>query len=124
VARSFARIHRRNLIAQGIIPLVFTADADLGDARQGDTWEIPGVRRALEEGSEEFVVRVQGGDARLSVLGRFSSREREVLLGGGLIAWLRSGGLVPMSVHRGESALVDQGSPVTNPIGQDEVDGR
>jgi aconitate hydratase len=41
VARSFARIHRRNLIAQGIIPLVFTADADLGDARQGDTWEIP-----------------------------------------------------------------------------------
>jgi hypothetical protein len=29
-----------------------------------------------------------------------------------------------MSVHRGASRLVDQGSLVTNPIAQDDVDGR
>ncbi|MBI2218464.1 MAG: aconitate hydratase [Candidatus Rokubacteria bacterium] len=123
VARSFARIHRRNLITQGIVPLVFTGEEDLGRARQGDTWEISDVRRALESGAERLFVRVRETDARFTVLGRFSSREREVLLAGGLIAWLQGGGLVPMSVHRGASGLVDQGSLVTNPIPQDQVDG-
>jgi aconitate hydratase len=124
VARSFARIHRRNLVAQGIVPLVFTAEADLGRVRQGDTWDIPDLRRQLEDGAERLVVRVREHDEPLTVLGRFSSREREVLLAGGLVAWLRSGGRVPLSVHRGASAHVDQGSLVTNPIGLDEMDGR
>jgi hypothetical protein len=39
-----------------------------------------------------------------------------VLLAGGLIAWLRGGGLRPLNITAGEAALVDQGSPVTNLI--------
>ena len=47
IAKSFARIHRRNLIAQGIPPLSFQDEVDYARARQGDTWEMPGIRAAV-----------------------------------------------------------------------------
>ena len=40
VAKSFARIHRRNLICQGILPLTFADEADLDGVAVGDTWRI------------------------------------------------------------------------------------
>jgi aconitate hydratase len=40
VARSYARIHRRNLISQGIPSMTFADDAGYAQARQGDTWEL------------------------------------------------------------------------------------
>jgi aconitate hydratase len=123
IAASFARIHRRNLIAQGIVPLVFTEEADQKCARPGDTWEIPDIRGALDRGAERIVIRAQETGEELSVLARFSPREREVLLAGGLIAWLRAGGLRPLNITGGESALVDQGSPVTNAIPAESVKG-
>jgi hypothetical protein len=46
---------------------------------------------------------------------RFTHREREVLLAGGLLAHLRSGGAA-FGVHMGHSGAVDQGSPFTNPV--------
>ena len=45
VAKSFARIHRTNLIAQGIVPLTFADEADYDGVEQGDEWRIPGVGR-------------------------------------------------------------------------------
>jgi aconitate hydratase len=121
VAESFARIHRRNLIAQGIVPLVFARESDRQGVRQGDVWEIKGVRAALERGAERLVAHLVKNGRELELVARLSPREREVLLAGGLIAWLKSGGLRPMDVSGGESALVDQGSPVTNPIPQEHV---
>src|SRR5207247_2526364 len=38
IAKSFARIHRRNLIAQGIVPLLFKDEADYEKAELGQTW--------------------------------------------------------------------------------------
>jgi aconitate hydratase len=46
-AKSFARIHRRNLIAQGILPLGLD-ESGYNLARRGDTWEMRGIRAALE----------------------------------------------------------------------------
>src|ERR687887_232850 len=40
IAKSFARIHRRNLIAQGIVPLLFKDEADYDGAKLGQTWTI------------------------------------------------------------------------------------
>jgi aconitate hydratase len=53
-AKSFARIHRRNLIAQGILPLTFADDADYERAEVGQTWTLPRVREELDEGAEEI----------------------------------------------------------------------
>jgi len=115
IAKSFARIHRRNLIAQGIPPLAFLDDADYQQAHQGDTWELPGLRSLLEQGADRVPVRVSGGKVAFELSADFSERERQMLLDGGLLAHLRAGG-GPLGVGEANSGAVDQGSPVTNPV--------
>jgi aconitate hydratase len=116
VAKSFARIHRRNLIAQGILALTFREPAHYDKAVQGAVWTFPDLRRSLETGATE--VRATFGDGgSLLLSAAFSSREREVLIAGGLLAQLRNGGQ-SLSLCLGQSGAVDQGSPVTDPIPQ------
>jgi aconitate hydratase len=120
-ARSYARIHRRNLIAQGIVPLSLPSEAEYRAARLGDTWRVPNLRAALERGDREIPVEVAETGARFRVLADLSGREREVLLSGGLLAHVRKGG-APMSTSLGHSDEVDQGSPVTDPVPVEIVD--
>jgi aconitate hydratase len=117
IAKSFARIHRRNLIAQGIPPLTFANEADYERAFQGDTWELPGIRDALAQGRDEIEVRIEGRAGGFKVRARFSERERRVLLSGGLIAHIREGGS-SLSAGQAVSGAVDQGSPITNPTAE------
>ncbi len=88
VAASFARIHRSNLIAQGIVPLV--AEDAAATASIGDTWRIPELRAAVEDGRDEIPVHVEGR-APLAVSVQLSAAERQVLLAGGLLAQTRNG---------------------------------
>jgi aconitate hydratase len=117
IAKSFARIHRRNLIAQGIVPLCFRDEDDWARAKRDQEWTLPDVRSTLKRGDTEWnAVIKDGGTLRLCA--RFSERERRVLLSGGLLAHLREGGQ-SMSIHLGHSGSVDQGSPVTSPTYED-----
>jgi aconitate hydratase len=118
-AKSFARIHRRNLIAQGILPAGLD-DSGHNLARRGDTWEMHGIRAAVERGDTRFKVQIVELEQEIEVALPFTPREREVLLAGGLLANIRRGGGV-MSVNLGRSGAVDQGSPITTPFPQ-EVD--
>jgi aconitate hydratase len=88
VAKSFARIHRRNLICQGILPLTLADETDLHGVAVGDTWRIDGAREAVERGAEE--VAALAGDRTVVLLLTLSPSEREMLLAGGLLALLRS----------------------------------
>jgi aconitate hydratase len=83
VAKSFARIHRSNLIAQGIVPLVFADEADYGRSELGQEWEIP-----LDVTLEELEARTPFGTLPLAL--RLTARERAVLRAGGLIAYARA----------------------------------
>ncbi len=112
-AKSFARIHRRNLIAQGIPPLTFASDEDYQRACQGDTWELPNIRAALDEGQIDLRVRVVERDQEFMVRANFSPRERRMLSNGGMLAHVRLGGKA-LSAQKAVSAAVDQGSPATN----------
>lgn len=114
-ARSYARIHRRNLVAQGIVPLSFAGETDYLAARQGNSWQLAGLREALERGDREIPVLVRETGAQFIVLAEISPRERDVLVNGGLRVHIRQGG-PPMSTSLGHSDQVDQGSPVTNPV--------
>src|SRR3954465_15884312 len=58
-AKSFARIHRRNLVAQGILALTFKDDADYGRAEVGACWTLPKVREELEAGDQRLVRRAR-----------------------------------------------------------------
>ncbi len=90
-AKSFARIHRRNLICQGILPLTFAREADYDGAELGQTWRIDAVRRAVEEGAESVVADVNGVPIELDL--RLSRLDREMLLVGGLVSLVRTGAL-------------------------------
>jgi aconitate hydratase len=89
-AKSFARIHRRNLVAQGILALTFKDDADYDRAEVGDTWKLPKVREELEDGSDDITVEVDGDSFK--VTHDFAPKEREVLVEGGLLHWLTEHG--------------------------------
>jgi predicted aconitate hydratase len=83
IAKSFARIHRTNLIAQGILPLTF-ADAD--DARLptvGSHWQLAGIPDSLRAGRPPAASHA---GAPIALLAELTSREREILLAPGLVA--------------------------------------
>ena len=87
IAKSFARIHRRNLISQGILPLRFKDEDDYDRFEQGQEWELPGIRQHLENGDKEAPLRKDGDEVTL--LAEYSRREREILLEGGVLRQLR-----------------------------------
>jgi aconitate hydratase len=87
VAKSFARIHRRNLIAQGIVPLTFRDDADYDRATVGQTWRISRLR-SIADGEDEIPVETEGGE-EFTVTHDLLPREREIIVAGGLIRYLR-----------------------------------
>jgi aconitate hydratase len=89
VAKSFARIHRQNLIAQGIVPLVFASPEDHGRASVGDTWTIEGVREGIAAGRASFECGTDSG-RHFEVTTDLLPRERETLLAGGTLRYLRA----------------------------------
>jgi len=83
IAKSFARIHRSNLIAQGILPLSFADEADYHRTELGHEWSIP-----VEVAQSECHAETPLGPVRLEL--RLTAREREILRSGGLIAYAAS----------------------------------
>jgi aconitate hydratase len=88
VAKSFARIHRRNLIAQGLLPLTFADEADYDRVHLGDECHLLDLRSALERGDQELQARI--GNAEMNLKATFTPRERQILLAGGLLAHTRA----------------------------------
>jgi aconitate hydratase len=87
-AKSFARIHRRNLVAQGILALTFKDESDYDRAKVGDTWTLPRVKEELEDGAEEITVRIEDSGEEFSVTHDLAPKEREILVSGGLLHYL------------------------------------
>ena len=87
IAKGFARIHRRNLIAQGILPLLFKDPTDYDRAKLGQTWRISELH-SIADGNDELVVEVVGGES-FTLTHDLLPREREIAVAGGLIRYLR-----------------------------------
>ncbi|GAA4765923.1 aconitate hydratase [Citricoccus nitrophenolicus] len=86
-ARSYARIHRRNLISVGIVPLLLPPSAP---ATVGDRWIIEGLIDAVASGAMEVTASVNDGQS-LQLGLELSPSERSVLVSGGLLAHIRNG---------------------------------
>jgi aconitate hydratase len=84
-AKSFARIHRANLIAQGILPLELP---DHVSVSLGERWHIGALARAIESGKNKIAVH-RGNDPFTATL-NLTARERELLLNGGALNLFRS----------------------------------
>ena len=81
IAKSFARIHRRNLIAQGIVPLLFADEADYERAEVGQTWRIAGLH-GIAQGVEELTAEIDGV-GEIALAHDLLPREREIAVSGG-----------------------------------------
>jgi aconitate hydratase len=89
IAKSFARIHRRNLIAQGIAALTFEDEGDYDKAEVEQTWALPKIREELEAGSETITAVIEDSGTEITLAHDFSEHEREILVAGGLLSYLR-----------------------------------
>lgn len=85
LAKSFARIHKANLINFGIIPLTFKNSEDYDSIAQGDSISIESVRRQIENGAIELVAEILSTGKKIPLLLQATDRERKILLAGGLI---------------------------------------
>jgi aconitate hydratase len=88
IAKSFARIHRRNLIAQGIVPLLFKDESDYDKAELGQTWRISGLRE-IADGLDELPCEIKDADEEITLTHDLLPREREIVVAGGLIRYLK-----------------------------------
>jgi aconitate hydratase len=87
LVKSFARIHKANLINFGIVPLTFENPEDYETLKQGAQVEIPGIRQKISAGEQELTVLIDG--APLQAILEVSDRHREILLAGGLLNWAK-----------------------------------
>jgi len=85
IAKSFARIHRSNLINFGVLPLMLKSSSDYDLLEKGDRMRISFGR--LEE--KELSAAVLNKGITISLRHDLSEREREIVLAGGLLPWIR-----------------------------------
>jgi aconitate hydratase len=83
IAKSFARIHKSNLINAGILPLTFANPQDYSAVTQGDRIEISDIRRHLMEKDDEIIILVNKKPIKTTL--EISERQRMVLLAGGIL---------------------------------------
>ena len=90
VVKSFARIHRANLINAGILPLTFVNEADYDSISQGDELSLPNVRQLITEGREKIILVNKTTGKEIPVLCELSGRTRDIILAGGLLDYTRN----------------------------------
>jgi aconitate hydratase len=84
LAKSFARIHKSNLINFGILPLVFENPRDYERIEQGDKFVIENIRSALLKGEEKIVIKIKNKGEIIGIA-QLSERERKCILAGCLL---------------------------------------
>lgn len=82
IAKSYARIHRKNLINFGVLPLLFAKIADYDQIAQGDVLEIDEVHKQLKSGN---VVKIKKNGTVMEMKHDMTELELKELLAGGLI---------------------------------------
>lgn len=90
IAKSFARIHRANLINFGILPLTFEDETDYEAIVAMDELVVPDARGQLQKGATVEVLQT-GQGRKIRCRCELSERQRDILLSGGLLNHVRSG---------------------------------
>jgi len=89
LAKSYARIHRSNLINFGILPLIFKNPEEFDRIRQGDQLRIKDIRDRLEKDGFLKIENVTQGRT-FEVSHGLSQREMKIVLAGGLLNHTRN----------------------------------
>lgn len=88
IAKSFARIHRGNLINAGILPLVWEDPDDWEKVDKGHHLTLDNVKSGLDTGRLQLEDRDTKETYPVTI--NLSPREREILLAGGYLNYVKS----------------------------------
>ena len=89
LAKSFARIHRANLMNNGILPLEFTSGADYEAISQDDEIVVENAPEQIAAAAEGKPVTVLIGGKPVEMKLEITTRQRDILLAGGLLNYTR-----------------------------------
>jgi aconitate hydratase len=83
IVKSFARIHKANLVNFGILPLTFKRPADYDVLTQGSQVCFPDIRQLVQNGAREIPVLIDGKEI-ITILDVSDQQRLELLAGGTL----------------------------------------
>ncbi len=89
LTKSFARIHRSNLINAGILPITFVNENDYLSIDKNDELEICNIIESIKSG-KNLIVRNKTKNLDIEVNCELSDRAKEIVLAGGLLAFTKS----------------------------------
>ena len=90
IALSYARIHLQNLVNYGVLPLLFDDGKDADNIDSGDELKIENLRDCLQNGGDFQVSYGNGRDLKAHC--HLTERQRQIILAGGLLNWMRKTG--------------------------------
>ena len=88
LVKSFARIHKSNLINAGILPLTFVNAEDYDKIKLGDMLELPNVKDEIANGKQVTVINKTTGDTIVADC-ELSDRTRNIIIAGGLLDYTK-----------------------------------
>ena len=90
LVKSFARIHRANLINAGILPLEFADESDYDKISLGDDLAIENVRDQIAAGSAIVLKNITKG-VEITAKCALTERQKAIILAGGLLNYTITG---------------------------------
>ena len=87
IVKSFARIHKANLINAGILPLTFANEADYDSISLNDELVLSNVKSGIKDGSIKLHNKTTGKD--IDVVVDLTDRQKDMMLAGGLLNYTK-----------------------------------
>ena len=87
ICKSFARIHKANLINSGIVPMIFENEEDYNDIGLLDSLEIPDILEKIDDGVLEVKNITNGRSFRVKT--QLSQKEIEIIKAGGKLNYTK-----------------------------------
>jgi aconitate hydratase len=88
LAKSFARIHKSNLVNFGILPMEFNEKDDYEMIDAGSKIKIINIKSKIESGQIDIPVQIDGNLIQVKV--NLSKRERAIIVEGGLLNYVKN----------------------------------
>ncbi len=91
ITKSFARIHKANLVNAGILPLTFKNEEDYNMISEGDELVLENVHSQMNAGSD-IQIRNKTTGKSFAVMLEVSDRQKAMLFAGGLLDFVKANG--------------------------------
>lgn len=89
LVKSFARIHKANLINAGILPLEFINENDYDKINLGDSISIPNIKEKIEKGEDIEIINNTNNEKIIAKCD-ITERNRKIIIEGGLLDFTKN----------------------------------